>query len=97
MRKGINLIPLNNDIKKLSAFIPSLDKDWRASQRINSKATMVESLDAVREFQKQGWNIAGAYEQRNNQNREVGSHYIRMEHPDFKVTNSEGQTDAIAT
>jgi len=97
MRKGINLIPLNNDINKLSAFIPSLDKDWRASQRINSKATMVESLDAVREFQRQGWNIAGAYEQRNKQNRKVGSHFIRMEHPDFKVTNSKGKIDAVAT
>ena len=97
MRKGINLIPLNNDINKLSAFIPSLDKDWRASQRINSKETMVESLDAVRELQRQGWNIAGAYEQRNKQNRKVGSHFIRMEHPDFKVTNSKGKTDAVAT
>jgi len=97
MRKNINLIPLNNDIKKLSAFIPSLNKDWRASQRINSKATMVESLDAVREFQKQGWNIAGAWEKRNKNNRKIGSHYIRMEHPDFKVTNSKGETDAVAT
>jgi hypothetical protein len=97
MKKGINLIPLNNDINKLSAFIPSLDKDWRASQRINSKATMIESLDAVREFQHQGWNIAGAYEQRNKQNRKIGSHFIRMEHPDFKVTNSKCQIDAVAT
>ena len=54
MRKGINLIPINNDINKLSAFIPSLDKGWRASQRIDSKPVMVESLDAVREFQRQG-------------------------------------------
>jgi len=97
MRKNINLIPLNNDINKLSAFIPSLDSSWRASQRINSKATMVESLDAVREFQRQGWNIAGAYEQRNNQNRKVGSHFIKMEHPDFKIKNSKGQTEAVAT
>ena len=55
MRKGINLIPINNDINKLSAFIPSLDSSWRASQRINSKPNMVESLDAIREFQRQGW------------------------------------------
>jgi len=97
MKKGINLIPLNNDINKLSVFIPSLDKDWRASQRINSKATMVESLDAVREFQRQGWNIAGAYEQRNKNNRKVGSHFIKMEHPDFQIKNSKGQTEAVAT
>ena len=97
MKKGINLIPLNNDINKLSAFIPSLDSSWRASQRINSKPNMVESLDAVREFQRQGWNIAGAYEQRNKQNRKVGSHFIRMEHPDFRVTDSKGNVDAVAT
>lgn len=97
MRKNISLIPLNNDINKLSAFIPSLDSSWRASQRINSKATMVESLDAVREFQCQGWNIAGAYEQRNKQNRKVGSHFIKMEHPDFQIKNSKGQTEAVAT
>ena len=97
MRKGINLIPINNDINKLSAFIPSLDKGWRASQSIDSKPVMVESLDAVREFQRQGWNIAGAYEQRNAKNRKVGSHFIRMEHPDFNIKNSKGQTEAVAT
>jgi hypothetical protein len=96
MRKSINLIPLNNDLNKLSAFIPSLDSSWRANQRIKSKPVMVESLDAVREFQKQGWNIAGAYEQR-GRNRKVNSHFIRMEHPDFKVTNSKGKVDAVAT
>jgi hypothetical protein len=96
MKKGINLIPLNNDLNKLSAFIPSLDSSWRANQRIKSKPVMVESLDAVREFQKQGWNIAGAYEQR-GKNRKISSHFIRMEHPDFKVTNSKGKVDAVAT
>jgi hypothetical protein len=97
MIKNINLIPLNNDIKKLSAFIPSLDASWRESQHIKSKPIMIESLDAVREFQRQGWNIAGAYEKRNKSNRKIGSHFIRMEHPDFKITNKKGQTDAIAT
>jgi hypothetical protein len=60
MRKNLNFIPLNNDINKLSAFIPSLNKDWRTSQRISSKPFQIESLDAVREFQRQGWNVAGA-------------------------------------
>ncbi len=45
MRKNLNFIPLNNDINKLSAFIPSLDSGWRANQRIKSKPFMVESLD----------------------------------------------------
>ena len=96
MRKNINFIPLNNDLNKLSAFIPSLDSSWRANQRIKSKPVMVESLDAVREFQHQGWNIAGAYEKR-AKNRKVGSHFIKMEHPDFVVKNSKGQAEAVAT
>jgi len=96
MRKSISLIPLNNDINKLSAFIPSLDSSWRANQRIKSKPFMVESLDAVRELQKQGWNIAGAYEKR-GKNRKINSHFIKMEHPDFQIKNSKGQTEAVAT
>jgi hypothetical protein len=96
MRKNISFIPLNNDLNKLSAFIPSLDASWRANQRIKSKPVMVESLDAVREFQRQGWNIAGAYEQR-AKNRKVGSHFIKMEHPDFIIKNSKGKAEAVAT
>ncbi len=96
MKKGINLIPLNNDLNKLVAFVPSLDKDWRNNQRINSKTNMVESIDAVREFQRQGWNVAGAYEVRGS-GRKIGSHFIRMEHPDFSIKNSKGKTEAIAT
>ena len=34
MRKNINIIPLDNNIDKLSAFIPSLDREWRDNQRI---------------------------------------------------------------
>jgi hypothetical protein len=96
MKKGINLIPLNNDLNKLVAFVPSLDKDWRNNQRINSKTNMVESIDAVREFQRQGWNVAGAYEVRGG-GRKIGSHFIRMEHPDFSIKNSKGKTEAVAT
>jgi hypothetical protein len=96
MVKNISLIPLNNDINKLSAFIPSLDKNWRDNQRIKSKPTMVESLDAVREFQRQGWNIAGAYEKR-DKSRKINSHFIRMEHPDFIVRDSKGKREAVAT
>jgi len=96
MRKNLNFIPLNNDINKLSAFIPSLDSGWRANQRINSKPFMVESIDAVREFQRQGWNITGALENR-GKNRKIDNHFIKMEHPDFRILNKKGQTEAVAT
>jgi hypothetical protein len=97
MRKNLNFIPLNNDINKLSAFIPSLDSGWRANQRINSKPFMVESIDAVREFQRQGWNIAGALENRSKNSRKIDNHFIKMEHPDFRMLNKKGQTEAVAT
>ena len=97
MRKNLNFIPLNNNIDKLSAFIPSLDSGWRANQQIKSKPFMVESLDAVREFQRQGWNIAGALENRSKKSRKIDNHFIKMEHPDFKILNKKGQTEAVAT
>jgi len=97
MRKNLNFIPLNNDINKLSAFIPSLDSSWRANQQIKSKPFMVESLDAIREFQRQGWNIAGALENRSKKSRKVDNHFIKMEHPDFRILNKKGQTEAVAT
>lgn len=96
MRKNLNFIPLNNDINKLSAFIPSLNKDWRTNQRISSKPFQIESLDAIREFQRQGWNVAGALENR-GENRKVANHFIKMEHPDFTMLNKKGQTEAVAT
>jgi hypothetical protein len=96
MRRNLNFIPLNNDINKLSAFVPSLNKEWRDNQRIASKPFQIESLDAIREFQHQGWNITGALENR-GKNRKVSSHLIEMEHPDFKILNEKGQTEAVAT
>ena len=96
MRKNLNFIPLNNDINKLSAFIPSLNKDWRDNQHIKSKPFQIESLDAVREFQRQGWNVVGALENR-SKNRKIANHFIKMEHPDFKILNKKGRTEAVAT
>jgi hypothetical protein len=91
-----NFIPLNNDINKLMAFIPSLDKGWRDNQRIKSKEYQIETLDAIEEFQKEGWKIDGAYEQR-GKDRRISSHMIKMQHPDFNIKNTKGQTEAIAT
>ena len=91
-----NFIPLNNDLNKLQAFIPSLDKGWRDNQKIKSKEYQIETLDAIEGFQKEGWNINGAYEQRGN-DRRIKSHMIKMQHPDFGIKNNKGQTEAIAT
>lgn len=90
------IIPLNNDLNKLQAFIPSLNKDWRDNQRIKSKEYQIETLDAIEGFQKEGWKIDGAYEQRGRDKR-ISSHMIKMQHPDFNIKNAKNQTEAIAT
>jgi hypothetical protein len=91
-----NFIPLNNDLNKLQAFIPSLDKRWRGNQKIKSKEYQIETLDAIEGFQKEGWKINGAYEKRGS-DRRIQSHMIKMQHPDFGVKNLKGHTEAIAT
>lgn len=88
-------IPLDNNVDKLIAFTPSLDKEWRQSQRIQSKPSQIETLDAVTEFQRQGWLIDGAYEQRNN-SRKISNHYVRMKHPDFVMKDKKGKNEALA-
>lgn len=77
-------IPLNNDLTKLRVFLPSLDKNWRKNQRIESKPFQAETLDAVKEFLDRGWNVVGGYEKRAS-NRKVSNHYVKMMHPDFAV------------
>jgi hypothetical protein len=91
-----SFIPLNNDLSKLQVFIPSLDKGWRDNQRIKSKDFQIETLDAIEGFQKEGWKINGAYEQR-GKDRRIQSHMIKFHHPDFGIKNNKGQTEAIAT
>lgn len=96
MRHLKQFIPLNNDLSKLKAFIPSLNKDWRLARHIPSKEYQIESLDVINELQKQGWYISGAYE-KTNSTRKIQSHTINLTHPDFKVENSNNKPDAIAT
>lgn len=89
--KNLNLIPLNNDLDKLQAFIPSLSKNWRTNQRINSKEFQIETMDTLRYLQKDGWNVVGAREYRNPRTNQISDHVIKLEHPDFKIGG-----DAIA-
>jgi hypothetical protein len=95
MRRFKSFVPLDNNIDKLVAFTPSLDKNWRDSQQIKSKPHQIETLDAVRQFQKEGWNIKGSYQNRGKSNR-ISSHFIKMEHPDLVIKNDKGQKEALA-
>lgn len=94
-RSRKNFIPMDNNINKLIAFTPSLDKNWRDSQCIKSKPYQVETLDVIRQFQDNGWKISGTNQTRNN-NRQIASHLIKMEHPDLIIRNNKGQKEAVA-
>jgi hypothetical protein len=95
--KNLNLIPLNNDLNKLQGFIPSLDKNWRNSQRIKSNQFQIETLDAVSDLQKYGWEISGAREVRDKRSRKVSNHLIKLDHPDFQIKNKSGNSEAVAS
>lgn len=89
-------IPLNNNIDKLIAFTPSLDKSFRDNQRMGSKPYQIETLDVIENMQDQGWKIKGAYQELNKKSKQIKNHTIKMEHPDFSMLDSKGQTEGIA-
>ena len=91
-----HLIPLNNDLKKLVAFIPSLEKNWRDNQRIDSKPFQIESLSTIEKLRDEGWNIQNGMEIR-GKNRKVTSHQIRMTHSDYKIKNKFGKDIEITS
>lgn len=88
-------IPLNNDLRKLEAFLPSLNKDWRSNQRIKSKPFQAETMDAIKTFIGRGWNVVGGYEKR-GKNRKIQNHHIKMVHPDLAIKNNKGKNEACA-
>jgi hypothetical protein len=93
--KHKHFIPLDNNIDKLIAFAPSLDKKWRTKQMIRSAKHQVETLDAVGLATQNGWEIKGVWEKRLS-NRKVTSHCVQLQHPDFNIKNAKNQTEAIS-
>jgi hypothetical protein len=93
--KNKHFIPLDNDINKLVAFAPSLDKKWREKQMIKSSKHQVETLDAVQLAMQNGWHIKGVWEKRLS-NRKVTSHCVELHHADFNIKNAKNQTEAIS-
>lgn len=88
-------IPMDNNVNKLIAFLPSLEKSWRENQRIETSEDFIETLDIVESLRDQGWYIWGAYEQRGPTTRKIGSQYIQLQHPDIKLS-SKVKTEAVA-
>lgn len=91
-----NFIPLNNNIDKLIAFTPSLDKNYRNHQKILSKPYQIETLDVIENLQDKGWKIKGSYQNQSKKSKRISSHVIKLEHPDFPLTKHNGAPEAIA-
>jgi hypothetical protein len=91
-----NFIPLDDNVNKLIAFTPSLDKNYRNHQKISSKEYQIETLDVIDNLRKEGWKIKGSYQNLSKKTRQIDNHTIKMEHPDFNVLDIKGQTEAIS-
>ena len=90
-------IPVDNNIDKAIAFANTLDSNnIKNVQRIKQKPFYIETLDAVKMLQNEGWLLKGVAEQR-GKNRKISSNYVQMHHPDFSVKNNQGKTEAFAS
>ena len=90
-------IPVDNDINKAIAFANSLDvNNIKNVQRIKQKPFYIETLDAVKMLQNEGWLLKGVAEQRNS-GRKISSNYVQMHHPDFSILDKKGKTEALAS
>jgi argonaute-like protein implicated in RNA metabolism and viral defense len=89
---------VGNDLKKATAFANSLDSDFiRQVQRQSQSDNYVNSLDAVRELQKEGWELQGVKENKHAKTRKTLSHMLQMRHPDFVIRDAKGKVDAVAS
>jgi hypothetical protein len=90
-------IPVDNNIDKAIAFANTLDSNnIKNVQRIKQRPFYIETLDAVKMFQDEGWLLKGVAEQR-GRNRKISSNYIQMQHPDFSILDKNGKTEALAS
>ena len=90
-------IPVDDNINKAIAFANTLDvNNIKNVQRIKQKPFYIETLDAIKMLQDEGWQLKGVAEQR-GKNRKISSHYAQLHHPDFAVLNKKGKTEAFAS
>jgi hypothetical protein len=90
-------IPVNNDLNKAIAFANSLDQNFLKNvQNVKQKEFYIPTLDIVKKFQNEGWQIKGVNEQR-GKNRKISSNYIQLHHPDFAVKNNKGKDEAFTS
>ena len=97
--KHKHFIPVQ-DINKLPAFCPSLDKNYRDNQRIKSQPIQIETLDVVRRLGEQGWQPVGVNSIRDKRTFRADKHVILMNNPSFNITgttNSVRRVDGHST
>jgi hypothetical protein len=90
-------IPVNNDLDKAVAFANSLDNNFVTSQqKIKQKSTYINPLEIVKILQEDGWKLKGVDEHRNNK-RQIVSHYLDLQHPDFIIKDINGKGTSLAS
>ena len=81
-----SFIPINDNMGKLEAFAPSLNKDWREGQRIKSKPYQIETMDVINSLRDEGWKVKGV-NQTVDKYRRINNHIVKLNHPDFTMKN----------
>ena len=94
MRFRNSYIPLNDDVNKLLAFAPSLDRNWRDNQRIKSKPFQIETLDVVNGLRDEGWKVGGVAQNVNKNSRKMMNHFVKLYHPDYKLYTGENRASS---
>jgi hypothetical protein len=90
-------IPVDNNIDKAIAFANTLDVNNIVNvQKIKQKPFYIETMDAVKMLQDEGWLLKGVAEQR-GKSRKITSNYAQMHHPDFNILDKKGKTEAFAS
>ena len=85
-------IPVENDINKALAFANSLDPKFNTQvQKLNQKPNYINTIEVVENLQNEGWKIYGVDELREKRNRKINKHFLKMNHPDFKM-EGEGES-----
>lgn len=91
-----NFVPLNNNLDKALAFAPSLREDFHKDFKVKRPQNMVDSLEAVKKLQAEGWVLDGITEDKNELLKPVG-HQIKLSHPDIRLGKEDGMANTYIT
>lgn len=84
-KNTLTFIPVNNDLGKALAFAPSLREDYHKDYKLSKPSNFINSIEAVKLLQKEGWIMDGISEQFDQ--RKATGHFIKMTNEDIKMGN----------